>query len=445
MDDGLDLRSAAREIFTEALQSVDAGRAVREAVRLAGSRLTVVDQEFDTGACSAIYAIPVGKAAGSMAVALDSVLGDELAGGVVSTVPTELHISNCWRVFAGGHPTPNEASLAAAQASFDLLRQADASALVIFLISGGGSAMLEWPRSAQTTLAELREANRVLTSCGATIAEINAVRRHFSAVKGGKLSDHAPHAHQVTLIISDTNQGDEANVASGLTLVPPAAAVDAASVIERYKLAARLPQSIFQTINQPDTRASEHNVRSRRRHYVLLDNERAMKQAAAAAHARGFTVEIERDIVEQPIVEGCRMLVSRLLDLYVRAGRGQVVCSISGGEFACPVRGPGLGGRNVETALRCAFEMTGQAHRSDFETLQIVALSAGTDGVDGNSPAAGALSDSTTLHRAHTLNLDAQNFLDASDAYTFFANLGDAVMTGPSGTNVRDLRIMLAR
>lgn len=443
MDDELDLRSAAREIFADALQSVDAGRAVREAVRLEGSRLTIVDREFDTSACSAIYAIGVGKAAGSMAVALDSVLGDELVGGIISTLRAELPVSNRWRIFAGGHPTPNEASLAAARLSFDLLRQADESALVIFLISGGGSAMLEWPRSAQTTLAELREANSVLTSCGATIAEINAVRRHFSAVKGGKLSELAAHARQVTLIISDTNQGDEANVASGLTLAPPAA--DAASVIERYNLAERLPQSILQTINQPDIRTSEQNVRVRRQHYVLLDNESAMKRAAAAARARGFTVEMARDIVEQPIAEGCRMLVSRLLDLHARAGRGQVVCSISGGEFACPVRGPGVGGRNAETALRCAFEIDARAHESGSNALQIVALSAGTDGVDGNSPAAGALSDSTTLHRAYSLNLDAQSFLDASDAYTFFEALGDAVLTGPTGTNVRDLRIMLAR
>lgn len=446
MNAELDLRSIAREIFADALGSVDAGQAIRTAVRRDGSRLTIVDQEFDLIAVSAVYAIAIGKAAGSMAQALDSVLGGELAGGVISTVPTKLSVSHRWRTFAGGHPVPNEASLAAAQASFNLLQQADESALIIFLISGGGSAMFEWPRSAQTTLAELREANRVLTSCGATIAEINAVRRHFSAVKGGRLRARTPQATQVTLLISDTNQGDEATIASGLTLAPPASALDAVQVIDRYKLAARLPRSILQVVTQPDAcDGDEGNISSRHRHYVLLDNESAVKRAAATARARGFTVEVSRDIVEQPVAEGCRMLVSGLLDLHARADRGQVVCFISGGEFACPVRGAGVGGRNSETALRCAFELNTQAHQSGSDALQVVALSAGTDGIDGNSPAAGALADDTTLHRAQALNLDAQSFLDASDAYTFFEALGDAVVTGPTGTNVRDLRIMLAR
>lgn len=446
MDQELNLRSVAREIFADALSSVDANQAVRQAVRLEGSRLRIVNQEFDLRAGSATYAVAVGKAAGAMAQALDSVLGDKLAGGVISTTPTDFSITNRWRVFAGGHPVPNEASLAAARASFDLLQHADESALIIFLISGGGSAMFESPRDAEITLAELREANRVLTSCGATIAEINAVRRCFSAVKGGKLSEYARSARQVTLIISDTNPGDEANVASGLTLAPPLDAPDASSIIKHYNLAARLPQSILRLINQPDEPPPAQPFGSRRRHnhYVLLDNETAIERAAAAAHARGFKVELAGDIVEQPIAEGCRMLVSRLLDLHARAESGQVTCLISGGEFGCPVHGPGVGGRNAETVLRCAFEMDAPAHQSADDALQLVALSAGTDGVDGNSPAAGALADTTTLQRAYARDLNAQSLLDASDAYTFFAALGDAVVTGPTGTNVRDLRIMLA-
>ena len=199
-----DLHRAAREIFSEALTSVDAYMAVRRAVRLSGARLlSIVDTTFDlTSRRAPLYAIAVGKAALAMAAGLDAVLGDKLSAGIitgsltsqpgrsaVSEAVTERSFHERWQVFNGGHPLPNEESLRAARASFELLRRAeDERALVIFLISGGGSAMIEWPRNEQTTLEELRTANRALVSCGASIKEINAVRRAFSAVKGGGLA-----------------------------------------------------------------------------------------------------------------------------------------------------------------------------------------------------------------------------------------------------------------
>nr|MDQ3804340.1 glycerate-2-kinase family protein [Acidobacteriota bacterium] len=184
------LRRAAREIFDEVLESADARRAVLDAVELRGPRLRVAGDEFDLDAPrTALYSVALGKAAGAMASALDERLGARLDGGVLSGPLRGARLSQCWRVFAGGHPLPNEASLAAARAAFELLREADAGAsLVIFLVSGGGSAMMEWPRRADITLADLREANRVLVSCGASIAEVNSVRRALSAVKGGGLA-----------------------------------------------------------------------------------------------------------------------------------------------------------------------------------------------------------------------------------------------------------------
>jgi glycerate 2-kinase len=449
------LRRAAREIFDDALAEMDAGRAVRRAVRLDDARLTVVDTEFDLGAHAVpIYSIGVGKAAGAMARALDEALGERLSGGIISTNATELTLSERWRVFAGGHPVPNEASLAAARASFDLLRRADESAaLVLFLISGGGSAMIEWPRERSVTLSDLRELNRVLVSCGASIEEINAVRRAVSAVKGGGLSACAPRARQITLIVSDTNTGDETNVASGPTLAPLlSGAHDAATIVSRYNLATRLPASVLRAIDRArgaekeaqagiSAASATKDTSALRRHYVLLDNERALECAARAAREQGFVVEVARDLIEQPVAEGSAALVARLFELSRReAKEGRGVCLISGGEFACPVRGEGVGGRNAETALRCAFEL---ATHAGGESIQAVALSAGTDGIDGNSPAAGALADHTTLARSRALNLDARQHLDRSDAYTFFRALGDSLNTGPTGTNVRDLRILL--
>jgi glycerate 2-kinase len=465
-----ELRLAALEIFRAGLKGVDARAAVRRAVRLEGSSLHLAETSFELSASGAgVYVIALGKAAFSMALALEDVLGPTVRAGLaVGPRLDPAHLSTTapefssftrtrWRLMEGGHPLPDAGSLRAAQVAFELLDRAEAErAPVIFLISGGGSAMIEWPRDERITLDDLREANRVLVSCGAAIAEINAVRRAFSAIKGGALAARAPHAPQVSLIVSDTGEGQEAEVASGPTIEPPvdrrAASFDARSIVARYHLAARLPESILRAIDSAERGKASAPGDAARAHYVLLDNRRAMEAAAEEALGRGCAVEIARDIVEQPVAEGCREMIERLLALHRSAGAGErgLVCLVSGGEFACPVRGKGTGGRNSETALRCAIELderyaVERSRALELLPAEIVALSAGTDGIDGNSPAAGALAESNTIERARALGLNAQSFLDASDAYSFFEALGDTIMTGPTGTNVRDLRILLAR
>jgi hydroxypyruvate reductase len=493
----------ARRVFDETLAAMDAGRAVERAVRMEAGRLHILDDEFDLtneesdliDGGRAVYAVALGKAAGPMAAALDRILGRRLAGGVLSAPPLSNDLSARlparWQVFAGGHPLPNEASLAAARACFDLLRRADdQAALLIFLVSGGGSAMLEWPRDPAVTLEELREANRVLVACGAPIAEVNAVRRAISAIKGGGLARLAPRASQITLVVSDTREGEEYAVASGPTLTPPAGrdTPDARGVVERYGLAARLPASILSAIERhadqdgsresardeetstgrtsgekqaPDGPSAEvshtpkrdfdrprrpRNSRVLRRQHVLLSNALAVERAAEAARALGSAVEVARDITDQHVAEGARLLVSRLLELRARAGDESPVCLVSGGEFACPVRGAGSGGRSSETALRCALELEARGLSDPRAGGQprLALLFAGTDGLDGNSPAAGALCDETTLARARALNLDPQKFLAASASHTFFDALGDAIRTGRTGTNVRDLRVLVS-
>jgi hydroxypyruvate reductase len=212
--------------------------------------------------------------------------------------------------------------------------------------------------------------------------------------------------------------------------------------VARYRLEARLPHSILRAIKLAAQQKATGSQRSLRKHYVLLDNSVALDSAAEAARERGFLVETARDVVEQPIEAGCAMLLERLLDLR-RRQEGRAVCLLSGGEFACPVRGPGEGGRNAESALRWAieFERLAEAQAGD---VHFVALSAGTDGVDGNSPAAGAVADETSTLRARVMKMDARTFLDESNAYAFFQALNDAIVIGPAGTNVRDLRVLLA-
>lgn len=459
------LHLAAREIFDEALRSVDASEAVRRAVHLDGSHLKIVNTTLNlSNKRAGVYAVAIGKAARPMASALGEILGDHLTAGVL-TAPSTKHsqtsslavnnsstttlidnsFSERWRVFEGGHPLPNRESLNAARAAFDLLHRANLEqAIVIFLISGGGSTLMEWPRDEETTLEDLRKMNEALVSCGADIAEINAVRCAVSQIKGGGLARRAPRCAQVSLIVSDTSAGHEAIVASGPTLDAPVDAPSPQSIIARYKLEASLSAPILRALQHASEKTVLTPQHSLREHYVLLDNEHALARAAEAARSRGFIVEIARDVVEQPIADGCSLLLSRILDLSHSASAPRHgACLISGGEFKCPVLGSGTGGRNAEATLRWAMELdaldkdkTGSSH--------IVALSAGTDGIDGNSPAAGAISDETTVERARRLNLDARRFLDDSDAYTFFQALNDTIITNLTGTNVRDLRIMLA-
>ncbi len=458
------LRLAAREIFNEVLRAVDPGAAVRRVVRLEGSRLTVCDIVIDLSAQRPIYAVAIGKAAFAMASALEEILGERLRAGVLSvnasgygTARGSERVEACkdtsepqtgrpalprWRAFQGGHPEPNEQSLAAAQASFDLLKRADQErALIIFLISGGGSAMIEWPVSEEITLADLRAANRTLINCGASIGEINAVRRAFSGVKGGRLAASAPHCDQITLIVSDVPPGEERNVASGPTLFPPNDAPAAREVIARYNLRAQLPETILRAIDAGRSDSDSNDSTSLHKHFVLLDNGSALKAVAEAARRRGLVTEIVDDISDQPIEDGCSALLKRLSQLRERAHTAEpntnAVSLISGGEFACPVRGDGIGGRNLETALRLAMS-AGSSNSESF-----VALCAGTDGIDGNSPAAGAIVDNTTIARARAIGLDPQDFLNRSDAYSFFVALGEVIATGPTGTNVRDMRILL--
>jgi hydroxypyruvate reductase len=399
------LRESAASIFDHALSAVDPRQAVKDAPLVLSP--------------GPIYSIAIGKAAASMARGLEDMLGDKLTAPVL--------------IAMGGHPLPDENSLAAAQAAFALLDRANAEeATVIFLISGGGSAMIEWPVSDEISLADLQAANRTLISCGASIAEVNAVRRAFSAVKGGKLARRAQNARTFTVIVSDTNPGDEASVASGPTLNPRSDSPELIEVVKHYQLENLLPQSIMKAVREQKRASGPINSSQ----LVILDNQTAVKTAFLKALELVTIVSMDTDICEQPIQEGCDLLLARLM---ARPKNDATLAVISGGEFSCPVRGNGRGGRNLETVLRWAIALDKERGKGPH----LVVLSAGTDGIDGNSPAAGAIADETTIQRARKLGLDANQYLARSDSYSFFESLGDLVVTGPTGTNVRDLRILL--
>src|SRR5882724_7635599 len=240
------MRIAAREIFDETLRALDPLAALRAVASMNGSTLRIGEILIDTGK-QKIYSIAIGKAARRMAAEIDQLLGDRFSGGVITSNDsgfTANRLSSRWVAFLGGHPGPDESSLAAARASFQLLERANEErALVIFLVSGGGSAMIEWPVNETISLDDLKAANRLLVNCGASISEINSVRRAFSAVKGGKLAARAPDCDQITLIVSDVPEGEERDVASGPTLLPSKDAPNALDVINRYDLRSKLPET----------------------------------------------------------------------------------------------------------------------------------------------------------------------------------------------------------
>lgn len=433
----------------DALQSVNAQTAVSKAVKFSDdSYLKIGDEIYDLAELS-VYAVAIGKAAYQMAMAIDKILGNKIQAGIVSGVlpqqsaeknnPEQQNLSAKWQKFAGGHPLPNEASLAAARSCFDLLRRADnKNSLIIFLISGGGSAMIEAPCNKNISLEDLRETNLKLVTCGASIAEINKIRKALSSVKGGGLASLAPNAKQITLIVSDTESGDKHSVASAPTLrgaeINPE---EITSIIERYDLS--LPRTVLNALKKM-TLTENVSPKPDFPYYVLLDNQSAIKAAVKSAEKFGYAVEIAADLSQQDIAEGCEKLLERTKELRSRTEKEKISCLISGGEFACQVRGGGIGGRNSETVLRMA--MLFENDENDFSNVAF--LSAGTDGIDGNSPAAGAVCDEKTLQRARQIGLNVQDFLENSDSYNFFKSFGDDVTIGATGTNVRDLRIVVA-
>lgn len=299
--------------------------------------------------------------------------------------------------------------------------------------------MFEQPIDPGVTLDDLQAVNKTLVNCGAVINEMNIVRRHLSAVKGGKLAGMAPRSRQVSLYISDVNSDDLTTVASGPTLPDASTVEDFQRIIARYDLANQFPASVVRSSAfKQQQQAIPPEGGTLNSHHLLMDNRRAMMEAKRIAESDfGCIVELADDLVEEHVEAMMLAHIERIVLLQAKY-RGKPVALISGGEAICPVRGNGQGGRNQEFILRAAIQMR------QFQTENIVALSAGTDGIDGHSPAAGAIADWETITRAEAQGISAETHLINSDSFNFFRAIGDAIITGPTGNNVRDLRILLA-
>ena len=428
-------RGEAREIFLRALDCTTVRAAVERNVRCEGGVLRVAGRTYELARHRAICVVSVGKAGGSLFDAVDALLPAEMRRTAVVVAPARpARMDAEVQYFAGGHPEPNAASMEAARAALEMVRQCGADALVVFLISGGASAMFELSLWDDVTLADVALLNRLLIGCGASIAEVNCVRKHLSRVKGGRLAVVAGRREKVTLLVSDVPEDALDSLGSGPSLADRSTVADCLGVLERYGLWERLPASIRRGVEagMEETPKPGHVAFRSAVTTVLLGNESVLEQAGAVARRLGYVVVVDNRCDDWSCEDAAKYLLARLEAL---RGRGRKVCLLSGGEVT--VRLPekvGVGGRNLQFCLYCVAQGLAEG---------MTVLSAGTDGVDGNSPAAGAVVDGTTRARGNDSGLDVQTFLHGFDAYSYFAPLGDAIMMGPTGNNLRDVRVLL--
>lgn len=431
----MDLKREAIQIFLSALRSIDIRRRMRKKVKLEGDCLRIGQGRVDLSGYREVVVIGFGKASVTMGAALEHILGGRITRGLLVTnrlYPFKVGLE----VIVGGHPLPDENSLRAGKRVLELVSSCGSDSLAIFLISGGGSALVEAPIWDDVTLEDLQKLNQILITCGASISEINTIRKYLSRVKGGRLGALAA-APRVAIYVSDVNPGDLRSIASNPLLEDDASLGDFFLVLEKYDLASKLPKSIAKRIERGELPELPRDVPHPLASLLLLDNGDALKAAARAAKRRGFHPVIEWGFIEGHYQHIADALLDRLLELR-RELPDRPICLISGGEASCPVRGDGVGGRNQEFVLYCAIRM----FELGFDFPACV-LSCGTDGIDGNSAAAGAVADQDTARLAARLGLDAADHLKRNDSNAFFKRAGGLIATGPTGNNVRDVRLFL--
>ena len=435
-----DLKETAKGVFLRTLDAIQPDSIIKKKLRLEGDILIVGESQIPLDGFSEVVLVGMGKASLKMGCAVEDILGHRIKRGILVT-DRQFRIPVRSEVIVGGHPLPDANSLIAGERIVELLESCGKDALIVFLISGGGSALVELPVSQSISLGDLRTTNQVLISCGATIREINLVRKRLSRIKGGGLGWIVKNSTCVGLYLSDVNPGDLRSVASNPLLPEEPEEETPLDVVRSYNLFDKLPGSVVDILSQA---APEHSrgdwtsAAERPSTLLLLDNSDAMKVAAEQARQLGFRVEVRADLIEGDYHGVADELLAELLKLK-SSFPGERVCIVSGGEVSCPVRHDGIGGRNQEFVLYSA------ARLASLGIKGAAVLSCGTDGIDGNSIAAGAVADAELIINATRLAIDASTFINGNDSYTFFKRAGGLVVTGPSGNNVRDLRILMAQ
>jgi glycerate 2-kinase len=434
----MDGKLLARQIFLRTLEALDVPDSVSRCINCTDRIVRCGDIEYDLRDASDLRVIAVGKAAHAMLDGLIAILPEKITfTGIVSAPAAPKNRHPGLHYFEGGHPTPNEQSLLAGEAALNLLSGCTTKTLVIVLISGGGSALMEFPLLRSLSLAEVQKMNRALVTCGASITEINAIRKHVSAVKGGRIAEAAMPARVVTLAISDVPIGKESALASGPTLPDPTTRQEVLAIVAKYNLRAHLPNRLVQWIeseDMPETPKPGSFAFERAQFQLILGMHELFHAAHRIAEALDCETFCDNSTDEWPVEKAADFLLLQLGELRA-SNPHRPVALIADGELSSTVTGDGVGGRNSAFVLACVEKIAGKG---------IVVLSAGTDGIDGNSPAAGVVADGETLLRARDAGLDPQNFFRRSDSFSFFHRLGDTIVTGPTGNNLRDMRLLIA-
>ncbi len=430
-----ELRTMARDIFRDALAESTIQQAFARHLDLDAGVLRVCEDLYPLDTYEKVTVISIGKGAYSMVDALTHRAGESFRGIVVGTSDPGQQVRQ-FRYFRGGHPLPTRESVQAARAILRHVSNLPPNSLVIFLISGGGSAAVEAPLDDAISLEHLVQTYQALVLSGAPIAEINTIRKHLSAIKGGRLAQAAAPTRQVSLLVSDVPDNALDSLSSGMTMPDSTSIEDCYRIAKHHQITEKFPASVkelFTSKALEETPKSDDPAFVNARWWTVLSNSTALKAAAAKAAERGFAVEVDNSCDDWDYAKAADYLLKRVRELRRGVSRA---CLISGGEVTVKVEGKsGAGGRNQHLALYCAQKIAGET---------ITVLSAGTDGIDGNSIAAGAVADGTTVTRAQAAGLDPAGSLAAFDAFPFFQKLDDAIITGPTGNNLRDLRILIA-
>ncbi|HSW29783.1 MAG TPA: glycerate kinase [Longimicrobiales bacterium] len=431
----------AREIFQAGVEAVEPRSAVLRHVTLLGDELRVAGRAYDLAAIDRVYVVGMGKAAAVMALALEDLLWDRIRGGMVSVKHGHRVPLKRIQVREASHPIPDAAGVGAATEMASLLAATGPRDLVFCVISGGGSALLPAPAEG-LTLEDKQETTRQLLACGATIQEINAIRKHLSRLKGGRLARLAEPSTLASLVLSDVVGDPLDAIASGPTVPDPTTFQDCLTILARYGLERGIPERVRRVLDRgirgelSETPKPGDTAFERTQNLIVGSNALALDAARGKAQALGYNTLILSGVVEGETRDVARNHAAIARGILATGNPvPRPACVLSGGETTVTIRGPGRGGRNQEFALAAALEVDG--------VEGVLLFSGATDGTDGPTDAAGAWADGSTVTRGSKAGLDAAAMLRANDSHTFFRGVGDLLVTGPTRTNVMDLRIVL--
>ncbi|HLJ14420.1 MAG TPA: glycerate kinase [Bryobacteraceae bacterium] len=435
------LRKTALAIFGAALQAADPAEAVLRHVRVEHNTLIAGRRRYALNRFKRIQVIGAGKASAAMARAVEHLLGARISGGLINVKYGHSGPLKRVRINECGHPVPDESGLRGALKIAAIAQNAGEDDLLLCLISGGASALLPAP-APPIMLDEKQETTKALLACGATIHEINAVRKHISTLKGGQLARLAQPATVLALLLSDVIGDDLDVIGSGPAAPDASTFADALEILSKYKLTRRVPASVRRRLQQgaqgkiPETPKPTDPIFGKVQNLIVGGSRQAIQAAAEKAREGGFRTLLLSTTMEGETREVARVHAAIAREALVSGQPARPpLCLLSGGETTVTLRGHGMGGRNQEFVLAAALDIAGLKN--------VVVLSAGTDGTDGPTDAAGAIADGQTIARAVQLQLDARRFLADNDSYRFFEKLGGLLKTGPTGTNVMDIRIVL--